>query len=830
MIRYYLLCLLGFLVMGCTSTTKKELAENSSETVEKFPHDYMFMQRAYPTGEIKTNAYSEAIQWKKNVAEHTSGGLLWEFAGPTNVGGRITDIEIPIDQAQTYYVGAASGGVFKTTNAGATWQPIFDEQEFLSIGDIEISKNDTDIVWVGTGEVNAGGGSLAYDGDGIYKSIDGGLTWQVKGLPDVGSIGKIVLDPNDDNTILIGAMGPLFRNDSNRGVYRSTDDGDTWEQKLFVSDSTGVIDMAIHPTNGDIVYAASWERVRRPNRNQYFGETSRLYRSVDGGDTWTVLTNGLPAAGSVLGRISIDISQSNPNVLYVHFTDQTGIEGIYKTTNGGDSWTEVNSGDISSASYEWWFGGLFIDPTNENTIYYSGFDNYKSTNGGASWSSTFTNVHVDQHAIAFNASVPGQVLLGNDGGMYKSSNGGNSYVKDNSLPITQFYRIHVDAQNADKVYGGYQDNGTQRTTTGDIGNWDFLTGGDGFQPLVDPTNTNIIYTMSQYGNVYKSIDNGANFSTVVNGLGARNNWNAPLVLDPINSQILYFGANQLYKSTDGASSWNAISPDLTNGSGGGNLTFGTITSISVSPIHTDTIYVGTDDGNVWVTQDGGANWTNISTALPNRWVTKVLASRDDINSVYVTFSGYRYGEDDGHVYRSINNGASWSNITTNLPDIPINDIEQDMHGNLYLGTDIGVLASGNQGFGWEVLGENMPSVVVNDLCLHEGTQYLYAGTYGRSSYKLDISGVVLGTQEDLFKTEVVVYPNPASEMVHIKLPKSSANTAVVIFDQLGRRVLMQYFSEPNSTFTINISQLPQGVYFVKIEQGKKQATKRLLIK
>ena len=829
MYRFSALCLGIFFIVSCTTIRKEEGDFNSAEDIEKYPHDFMFMQRAYPTGEIKSNAYSDAIQWKRNIAERNSAAI-WEFSGPTNIEGRITDIEIPIDQSQTYYVGAAAGGIFKTTDAGANWIPIFDEQEMLSIGDIEISKNNTDIIWVGTGEVNAGGGSLAYDGDGIYKSEDGGLTWQVKGLPDVGSIGKILIDPNDDNTVFVGAMGPLFRNDSNRGVYRSTDGGTTWEQKLVVSDSTGVIDMAIHPTNGNIVYAASWERVRRPNRNQYFGETSRLYRSLDGGDTWGEMTNGLPSGATNKGRISIDISQSNPNVLYAHFTDPGGIQGIYKTTDGGDLWTQVNSSSINDASYEWWFGGLFVDPLNENTVYYLGFENYKSLDGGLSWNPTFTNVHVDQHALAFNPLVAGEVLLGNDGGLYKSNDDGASSVKDNTLPITQFYKIHVDAQDANKVYGGFQDNGTQRTVTGDVNNWGFLTGGDGFQPLVDATNTNVIYSMYQYGNVLKSVNDGASFNTVVSGLGSRNNWNSPLAMDPNNSQTLYFGANLLYKSINAAASWNAISPDLTNGSGGGNLTFGTITTISVSPLNSDVIYVGTDDGNVWITEDGGTNWTNISSSLPERWVTKVLASRNDVNSVYVTFSGYRYGEDDGHVFRSINKGVSWSNISATIPDIPINDIEQDQNGNLYLGTDIGVIASGNQGFSWEVLGENIPSVIVNDLFIHEGTQYVYAGTYGRSSYKLDISTLILGANDVTFDSQFIVYPNPASEVVYIKLPFESQDASIVLYDTLGRSVFNQDFTEPNGQQTINISELPTGVYFVKIQQGGNQASKRLVIK
>lgn len=809
----------------------KETSEETyeSKNIDKSPHDFMFMQRAYPTGELMTEAYSEAIQWKKQQANRSNADAIWEFSGPLNVGGRISDIEIPIDAAETYYVGAASGGIFKTTDAGDNWTPIFDEQEMLSIGDIEISKNNTSLIWVGTGEVNAGGGSLAYDGNGMYKSTDAGITWESKGLPNAGSISKVLIDPNNDNIVFAGAMGPLFRKDNNRGVYRSTDGGNTWEQRLLVSDSTGIIDMAIHPSNGDIVYAASWERIRRPNNRQYGGETSRIYRSQDGGDNWSELTNGLPSNANDKGRISIDISQSNPNVLYAFYTDKIGnIEGTFKTTNGGDSWTQVNSINTGT-SYHWWFGGIFVDPTDENIVYNSGFVMEKSTDGGNTWVSTFPGVHVDQHAVAFNASVPNEVLIGNDGGLYKSANNGATYVKDNTLPITQFYRFHVDAQNIDKVYGGSQDNSTIRTTTGGLSDWNIIYGGDGFQPLVDPTNTNVIYALSQRGNLVKSINNGATFNSALNGVSGSdtNNWDSPVALDPANPDIVYFGTNRLYQSTNAAGNWTAISPDLSNGPYTGNLAFGSLTTISVSPIDSNVITIGTDDGNVWITQDTGSNWTKVSDVLPNYWVTKVLTSREDVNTIYVTFSGYRFGVDEGHVYKSSDNGANWTNISTTLPDIPVNDIEQDSYGNLFVGTDIGVLASNDEGVTWQVLGTNLPSVVVNDLYIHEASEMMFAGTYGRSSYKIDISEDILDANDASFVAEVNVYPNPASEYIIISMPEIANNTLVIIYDGLGRKVLHK---EAEDKTRIDLNGISNGIYYVSISEGKNSVTKKLIIK
>ncbi|MEZ4816370.1 MAG: T9SS type A sorting domain-containing protein [Flavobacteriaceae bacterium] len=815
---------LSILVVLSFFSCKHASEDIPGKSIEKHPHDFMFMQRAYPTGEIKTEAYKEAIQWKKQQTRSTGG--TWEFVGPVNIGGRITDIEIPIDQPQTYYVGAASGGIFKTTDAGASWAPIFDEQEMLSIGDIEISKNNTNVVWVGTGEVNAGGGSLAYDGDGIYKSEDGGTTWEVKGLPDIGSISKIALDPNNDNTIFVGGMGPLFRNDTNRGVYRSTDGGSTWEQKLFVSDSTGIIDMAIHPSNGNIIYAASWERIRRPQYRQYGGETSRIYRSTDGGENWAELTNGLPSLPSEKGRISIAISQSNPNVLYARYADAVGnIQGVYRTADGGNTWMEMNSAPLTNATFHWWFRGVVVDPTDENTIYNVDFVVQKSTDGGSTWSDVFVNAHVDQHALTFNTSVPGEVLMGSDGGLFKSSDSGDSWFNYENLPITQFYRMYVDPNNENKIYGGAQDNNTVRTQTASEDDWHAIYGGDGFQPLVDHDDTNIIFAEIQNGFLGKSTDNGITF-TNIGTFGARRNWNTPICFDPYDSEIIYYGAERLFKSINGANNWTSISPDLTNGHGGTNLVFGTITTIDVSRLDTNKIIVGTDDGNVWITQDGGANWTHVSESLPNRWVTKVLASRLDPNKFYITLSGYRYGAEEGHVYVTNNNGNNWTDISSSLPDIPVNDIVQDMDGKLFLATDIGVFGSGSGGSLWEPLTNGMPTVVVTDMHIHEPSQYLYAASYGRSMYKIDISQVVLSSQA-FEESSCQVFPNPASDVVTIQLP-SVVEGEISIYNQLGAQLLSESFSGTSKTISVN--NLTAGLYFVTLTSGAKKVTQKLIVK
>ncbi len=836
------MCTLGcaLVLIGVLCYTQLDKADVSikpstfSPKKDKLPNDYMFMQRAYPTGQIKSGAYAVAARWKEEQnRQHRNSEAVWEFAGPLNTGGRITDLEVSTDPDHAIYVGAASGGVFKSEDAGATWTPIFDEQPMLSIGDIALAPSDQDILYVGTGEVNAGGGSLAYDGDGVYRSSDGGLTWESKGLTEVGSIGKVLIDHDNPDIVYVGAMGPLFRNDSNRGVYKSTDGGESWTQSLFISNKTGIIDMAIDPTNAQIVYAVAWERERTPENRSYGGPTSGIYKSIDGGATWNELTNGLPTAGNLKGRISIDIAISNPEVLYASYADASGnIQGMYKTIDAGATWVSISSAGLTNVGFHWWFGGLFVNPENENEVYHVGFDMANTTDGGASWQPTFTNVHVDQHALAFHPDDASVVYLGNDGGLYTSQNAGATSIKDLTLPITQFYRFYADPSNPDRLLGGTQDNNTILTTTAGLSDWNPIFGGDGFQPLVDKDNSNIVYALSQRGNLGKSINGGASFSSALSGVNPsdRNNWDTPIAFDPQDNSIMYYGTNRLYRSTDQAAIWTAISPDLTSGPSSGNLTFGTLTSIDISPLDSSVIYMGTDDGNVWSSTDGGSSYTNISAGLPDRWVTRVQASPNAPDEVFVTLSGYRFGEDDGHVLMSTDQGASWIDVSGNIPDIPVNDIEIDEYDNLYIATDIGVLASSDMGVSWQPFGQNMPSVVVTDLHIDSNTQTLYAATYGRSSYKTDLSSNPLSVNDfSQSMVEMHLYPNPATTEFTISLAQNSNQQATVsIFNQLGQ--LQQQFEMNTLQQVISLDGYTSGMYIVQLQMGSHTLSRKLLKK
>lgn len=829
-----------FIIVGILALAISYLFKNKIEKDSKlFPNDWFYHQRSFPNKTINHSQYLIASKQAKALISEKSNNLVqWQFAGPENIEGRITDIELQAGNSQIIYVATGAGGVFKTANSGINWNPIFDSETSLSIGDIAVSESDPNIIYVGTGEANAGGGSLAYDGTGIYKSNDAGESWNLIGLENSGSIGRMLVHPQNPDILYVAAMGRLFSDGSQCGVYKTEDGGLNWQHKLFISDSTGAIDIVLNPNNPDIVYAAMWERVRRPDRRSYGGSTSGIYKSVDGGENWTELTSGLPTAASEKGRIGIDISQSNPDVLYAVYADSIGyFQGMYKTLNAGESWINAGNGIDSDAysSYGWWFGRVKVDPLSYNTAYLIGFYPYKTTNGGSSWNNIATwTVHVDQHAMAIDPVENNKVYLGNDGGFYTSLNGGNSWLWNEKLPITQFYSCEVDEQNPERIYGGTQDNGTNRTLTGNYDDWENIYGGDGFRVLVNPIDNNYVYAEYQYGGLGRSTNGGLSFSTASNGITGNNrfNWNSPVVFDPQDPSTLYFGSQKLYKSTNNAASWSAISGDLTKGQGNGNIVFNTITSISVSPLVQDYIYTGSDDGSVYFTPDGGLTWNKISDDLPERWISSVAADPFEKNKVYVTLSGYRWDDYIPHVLMSEDNGETWLDISGNLPEAPVNEIVTDPEkpGYLYVATDMGVYYSPNYGSTWDVTGTGMPIIVVSDLRLHNPTRKLIAATYGRGMYKLDLSILLSKQEKHLVKTKIVkCYPNPFSSNLNIEIDKENFETAIVeITNSKGQ--LIRSFKQSSSKNLVwdgndkNGVQQQAGIYIVRVKLKNKTST------
>ena len=468
------------------------------------PNEWMMTQRLFPYLQADPDVYAQALnqlnQMKASLKR--TKDLTWTFAGPVNIGGRITDIEFNPADPNIVYCSAATGGVFKSTDMGETWFPVFDDQGFLSVGDIAIDPVNPDIIYVGTGEANGGHNNMP--GGGMFKSTDAGNTWVPIGLDSSETIGRVIINPDDPNEIFVAAMGSYFSPTHQRGIFKSTNGGTTWNQSLFVSDSTGAIDIVMDPNNPDFLLVSTWERVRRPNFSHLYGPSSGIYRSTDNGETWHLLgpSTGLPdASTSDVGRIGLAMSLSNPNIIYALYNDGYVYSGLYKTTNYGDNWTNADPDmDITGgvSNFSWYFGQVRVNPVDPNKIYVMDVSFMNSNDGGANWNFSY-QTHVDHHALAFNPTNPDYLINGDDGGIYISTNGGSTWSGPKQMPNTQFYEIGLDYNNPQKLYGGTQDNNTIRTQTGNLDDWQALIGGDGFYVIVDFTNPNIIYAESQNG-------------------------------------------------------------------------------------------------------------------------------------------------------------------------------------------------------------------------------------------------------------------------------------------------------------------------------------------
>ncbi len=825
----------------------------------QMPSDWFFRQRAWPHEDIpqaaRLAAWEQARELHAAAAPAAPGlrAASWQPVGPVNIGGRIADVACHPTDANVVYVGAAEGGVFKTTDGGATWIPTFDDESSLSIGSVAVDPTNPNVVWVGTGEPNGGGGSVTYGGTGVFKSTNAGATWTNVGLENTRYIGRVAVCPTAPDRVFVAALGPYYSPGVDRGVYRTTDGGGAWQQVLAVNDWTGAVDLVVHPTDPNRVWAAMWERRRGPDFIDYGGDGSGLWRSTDGGDTWVELTSGLPA-GPDVGRIGLAIAESSPDILYAIYAeaDPGSFVGVYKSTNGGDSWVATNDSALSGvyATYGWWFGNIRVDPTNPNRVAVLGFDYYESTTGGASWFNAGSAMHVDHHGLDFAAD--GSWWEGNDGGLYRSPPTSSTWSHFGNLPITQFYTIEVDDQFPHRRYGGTQDNGTNRTLTGNDDDWHNLFGGDGFYCQVDPTNNQYVYVEYQYGNLYRSTNGGSTFNWGSSGLNGRKNWSMPVQLDPTIPSTLYAGTDKVHRSTSRAASWTAISPDLTDGAGAGNVTYGTITTLAVAPTNSSVILAGTDDGNVHVTTNGGGNWTRVDAALPDRWITRVAFDPSDDSIGYVTISGFRWDEPLPHVFRTTNHGGTWANISSNLPEAPVNDIIPDpgLPGVLYVATDFGVYRSGDLGGTWTAAGTGLPSGVVNDLELHVSTRTLTAATFGRSLWTLDVSapvgvgGIASGDagadRASRNAPELLPpRPNPAPggrTVVAFTLGRP-ADISLVLYDVTGRRVVeLARGSRAAGTHRIewngrNAAGEPvaAGVYLARLEGDGVSRTRRIVV-
>lgn len=791
------------------------------------PNDWMAMQRTYPYQRINPEAVLAATrQVKQMMDDGVRMTTPWVLSGPTNIGGRITDVEIPSDDMNTIYLGAATGGVLKSSDFGQTWTNLFGNVPVISVGDIAIDPNDTSTLYVGTGEANSS--SFSFLGNGMYKSTDAGQTWQHIGLEYSAYIARVVVDYSNSQRVFVAACGHLFSYDDQRGIYRTTDGGISWLQVLFLTDSTAAIDLVQDPVNPLIFYAAMWERTRGLEYRNSFGNSSGIWKSTDGGDTWNELTTGLPTGNNV-GRIGLTIAKSNPNVLYAFYDLPNSEVRVYKTSNGGQNWTRTNDGALQymNSNFGWYLGQIRVNPENENQVYVLGVSIFRSDNGGNSWNDlSYNDIHVDHHALYFD-ETNNRVIEGNDGGLYYSNNSGDNWIKFYDLPITQFYAIDIDYLKPFRIYGGTQDNNTIRTLTGSTSDWGAILGGDGMYTLVDYTNSNVIYAEYQWGNLYRSDDGGFNMNYIGGTMPYdRVNWSAPLAMDPFDPSMLYFGTYRVWKTTNQGNNWTPVSGDLTKG---GSDYFHTITTIAVSRLNSSIVLAGCGDGKLQVSENAGLNWSDRTAGLPDRWITHVATDPFDVNTIYATLSGFRWDEPLPHVFKSTNLGQTWSDITGNLPEFPVNDLVLDpmVEGRIIVGTDAGMYGTYDSGQTWFWIWNDLPAVPVCALKIHPEERIVVAGTYGLSTYTASIDDIFtsIPSNDNRSRLKITVMPNPLTPDSHLRFHLPEGDAVIIrVLSGNGQTVATLFNGKleqgDHQIVLAAAGSFSTGVYFITVE-GKK---------
>ncbi|HBO75422.1 MAG TPA: hypothetical protein DD653_12160 [Marinilabiliales bacterium] len=810
------------------------------------PFEDLHFMRNYPDFEKGHAVYlqqmqKETMRLQKASLNKTGGQPQWITQGPYNIGGRINTIAHNPNNGNIIYVGSVCGGIHKTTNGGTTWNPIFDEQPYLAISHIAISPMDANTLYVGTGDPNISG--YPWVGNGIYRSADAGITWEHLGLENTGIVTKIALHPSNPKIIYAATMGIPFIRDNNRGLYKSTDGGLTWNQILFLTDEAGIIDMVMVPNSPDTLIVAGWNRIRNYNESISSGAESKLYRTFDGGANWEPLSTGLPTEN--ISRIGLTLSIQDSLQIVAQFVNSTlyETEGIFRSSDFGSSWVKLTATNLEGdvlGGFGWYFGKIRVNPYNKNQLFVLGVDLYRSDNGGQFFEMTtppwFTyEVHADKHDLVFIDSST--ILLSTDGGLYKSVDNGWIWTDVENIPNTQFYRVAVDPVNNGFYSGGAQDNGTLYGTISDSANWLHVLGGDGFQPLFDPKNPDLLYAETQNGGLYYGIkqEGEYNWNYFDYGIdeGDRRSWDMPICMSKKNPQILYTGTYRVYRITDAPDgTWSAISDDLTDGT---NHSYHIISAIAVSPLTDSLVASGSSDGRVHIYDS--IEWQNVTPGLPERYVTCIKFSPNTKNSLFVTHSGYKANENIPHVHYSQNLGADWKDISGNLPQLAINSlVVLKGYGDsvIFAATDGGIYHTLNQGETWQRTGSGMPMIPVYDLAYDDTNHVLVAGTFARSMMTLTLAPIVEKQIEVIQrineeKYSVRVFPNPAHQFLTIESEELPVNTQVQLADISGRLMLEETISK-NSQIHLDVSKFVPGTYVITLKNlGKTIYTQKLIV-
>jgi photosystem II stability/assembly factor-like uncharacterized protein len=721
------------------------------------------------------NAFAQNGGQPKSPLETAFSRLEWRSIGPANMGGRIADVEGVPGDPNVVYVASASGGLWKTTNGGVKWTPIFEREGTISIGDVALAPSNPDVVWVGTGE-SAVRNSVSF-GDGVYKSTDGGKTWQHMGLKESEHISAIAIHPQNPDIVYVAALGHAFGPNEERGVFMTTDGGRTWNKTLYIDNQHGASDLEIDSTNPNILYAGMWSFERKPWTHRSGSEKGGVYKSIDGGRTWKKVENGLP---KLMGRIGIRVAPSNPNVVYAIVESKDGT--LYRSDDRGETFRNVSKQE-SIVSRGFYYTKVRVDPTNENRVYAVASTLFVSVDGGRTFRSITSRSHIDFHALWIDPKNPKRMWHGEDGGIGVSYDGGESWEAVYNIPLGQFYQVHADnRQPFYNVMGGLQDNGSwtgpsrTREPSGIMNDdWRMVSFGDGFYVINHPDNPDVYLSESQGGEIVWT-DFRTREQQSVNPWGRgsgggpaagqkyRWNWNAPLVFSAHEKTTVYFGANVLFKSSDFGKTWEPISPDLTTNDpekqkdAGGPVAVEnttaeyhtTIITIAESPVQKGQIWVGTDDGNLQVTTDGGKNWNNlvknVSGLAANSPVSHVEPSRTNANTAYVAFERHMFDDFKPYIFKTTDGGKSWTSIAGNLPAKAYVQIVREDPKNtnlLYAGTEIGLFASYDGGKNWIPLNlKNLPNVAVHDIVVHPRENDLILATHGRSLWIFDDATVI----------------------------------------------------------------------------------------